>query len=321
MVLRGWIILLTFALSNRSYMEDRYIIYLHVNKINNKVYVGITKHSNPELRWRCGYKNNPYFNYSIKKYGWDGFDHIVLFRNLPKEIACKLEIKLIARYRKKGICYNIANGGEGSESMSDEIKEKLRKYKGPLASQYGKIHSSERIEQQREAAYRMWENLPDKERENRLRGIKKYRFKLGKLHPNYGKPLTKEHKNSIRKTFIKTVSCYTLFGKYIKTFSSINEASSYLKIGDGHIGQCCVGRRKTAGGYLWRFGDSINNIPPLKKIIVLKENNNTIKEFISIQDAANYVGRHYTCVRNILNGKIKNSYSGLDFKYKEVQDG
>lgn len=104
MVLHGWVILLTFALSNRSYMEDRYIIYLHVNKINNKVYVGITKHSNPELRWRCGYKNNPYFNYSIKKYGWDGFEHIVLFRNLPKETACKLEVKLIARYRKKGIC-------------------------------------------------------------------------------------------------------------------------------------------------------------------------------------------------------------------------
>lgn len=103
MVLYGWFALLTFTLSNRSYMEDRYIIYLHVNKINNKVYVGITKHSNPELRWRCGYKNNSYFNYSIKKYGWDGFEHIVLFRNLPKEIACKLEVKLISRYRKKGI--------------------------------------------------------------------------------------------------------------------------------------------------------------------------------------------------------------------------
>lgn len=68
-------------------------------------------------------------------------------------------------------------------------------------------------------------------------------------------------------------------------------------------------------------GDSTNNIPPLKKIIVLKENNNIIKEFISIQDAANYVGKHYTCVENILKRKTKTPYSGLDFKYKEVQDG
>lgn len=321
MVLYGWIILLTFALSNRSYMEDRYIIYLHVNKINNKVYVGITKHSNPELRWRCGYKNNPYFNYSIKKYGWDGFDHIVLFRNLPKEIACKLEIKLISRYRKKGICYNIANGGEGSIAMSESTKNKLRKYKGTRSSQYGKKHSPERIEQQREVAYRIWRNLSDKERENRLKGVKKYSFKSGKRHPNYNKPLTEEHKNSLRKSIIKTVSCYTLFGKYIKTFKSIREASSYFRIDDGHIGQCCEGKRKTAGGYLWRFGDSINDIPPLRKIIILKENNNIIKEFISIQDAANYVGKHYTCIKNILNGKTKASYSRLNFKYKEAQDG
>lgn len=98
MVLHGWIILLTFALSNRSYMEDRYIIYLHVNKINNKVYVGITKHSNPELRWRHGreYRKNVVFTRALDKYGWDGFEHIVLFRNLPKEIACKKKYKSIS---------------------------------------------------------------------------------------------------------------------------------------------------------------------------------------------------------------------------------
>lgn len=73
-----------------------------------------------------GYKNNPYFNYSIKKYGWDGFDHIVLFRNLPKEIACKLEIKLISRYRKKGICYNISDGGE-TTSQTISIRKKISK--------------------------------------------------------------------------------------------------------------------------------------------------------------------------------------------------
>lgn len=34
--------------------------------------------------------------------------------------------------------------------MSEETKNKLRKYKGPLSSQYGKKHSPERIKSSKE---------------------------------------------------------------------------------------------------------------------------------------------------------------------------
>ena len=110
-------------------MEERkYIVYIHKNKINRKVYVGITHYTNPEKRWNYGYKSNPYFQSAINKYSWNNFEHIILFRNISKELACREEQLLISRYKKRGICYNIANGGEGSEAMSEETKNKLRKY-------------------------------------------------------------------------------------------------------------------------------------------------------------------------------------------------
>jgi group I intron endonuclease len=258
MVLHGWIILLTFALSNRSYMEDRYIIYLHVNKINNKVYVGITKHSNPELRWRCGYKNNPYFNYSIKKYGWDGFDHIVLFRNLPKEIACKLEIKLIARYRKKGICYNIANGGEGSIAMSESTRNKLRKYKGIRSSQYGKKRTKDRIEKQRVIALHMWET---RSKEEVNASLKPYQYKAGSLHPNYGKPISNIHKDRIKVALSKAVLMIDKStNEILREFESATDAETFLSKRSHHISSCCNNKRKSAYGYIWRYKNKENCI-------------------------------------------------------------
>lgn len=47
-------------------------IYMHRNKINNKVYIGQTYQSNPKKRWGSSgvtYKTNPYFYRAIKKYG------------------------------------------------------------------------------------------------------------------------------------------------------------------------------------------------------------------------------------------------------------
>ena len=51
---------------------NNYCVYMHVNKINNKKYIGITKQKTPESRWGANgvnYKGSPHFYAAIKKYG------------------------------------------------------------------------------------------------------------------------------------------------------------------------------------------------------------------------------------------------------------
>ena len=69
-----------------------YTVYQHKNKINGKNYFGITS-KNPEERWKKGegYKSSPHFYLAIKKYGWDNFEHNILFEGLTKEEACLKE--------------------------------------------------------------------------------------------------------------------------------------------------------------------------------------------------------------------------------------
>lgn len=52
---------------------------------------------------------------------------------------------------------------------------------------------------------------------------------------------------------IKTVKQYDCEGNWIKTFSSIIDASCYTNICKSSIAKVCRGERKTAGGYLWKY--------------------------------------------------------------------
>lgn len=94
--------------------DNCYSVYCHTNKANGKKYIGITRQK-PERRWQNGhgYEGTCFWN-AINKYGWNGFIHEVLYSNLSKEEACKIEIELIARYNttNRSSGYNIALGGQ-----------------------------------------------------------------------------------------------------------------------------------------------------------------------------------------------------------------
>jgi group I intron endonuclease len=216
-------------------MERKYVVYKHTSP-NGKVYIGITK-KKPEHRWNNGkgYKGNIYFYNAILKYGWDNFTHEVLFSNQTKEAACEIEKNLIAKYdsTNKANGYNITIGGNiphnYGKHLKKETREKISQSKcgtcvGEQNSFYGKKHTEE---------------------------AKKKMSNAHKGRPSHfkGKKRSDETKmkQSIPVICVETNIVY--FG--------INEAERKTGIANQSISKCASGKRKTAGGYHWKYADVI----------------------------------------------------------------
>lgn len=111
-------------------MNNTYCVYAHINKTNGKRYVGITS-QDPEIRWKNGhaYNHNPHLTAAFKKYGWDGFDHIILHDNLSQIDACNLEKDYIKKWNltNNNYGYNVSLGGKGSSGVipSQQTREKM----------------------------------------------------------------------------------------------------------------------------------------------------------------------------------------------------
>ena len=116
-------------------MNECFTVYMHVNKYNGKRYIGITS-GNPIRRWNNGngYYKNKHFHDAIQKYGWGGFDHLILFSGMDKETACNVEQWLIAEYKTtdKRYGYNLTTGGEHFKHSeeSKRLMSENRKGKG-----------------------------------------------------------------------------------------------------------------------------------------------------------------------------------------------
>lgn len=125
-------------MSDKNYA---WYVYMHINKINNKKYVGITCKQTPQKRWGKNghhyllkYKNgtykHPLFANAINKYGWDNFEHIVLYSELSEQEAKQKEIELIAYYHTyvgDPECngYNMTLGGDGKVKYSTKFESQI----------------------------------------------------------------------------------------------------------------------------------------------------------------------------------------------------
>ena len=201
-------------------INKQYKIYAHINKINGKVYIGQTCYRNINQRWRHGegYKHSPHFYNAIQKYGWENFEHIILFEDIcGYELADVIERELIQKYQSNNseYGYNISSGGSYGRTLTDETKNKIRISKiGDKNPNYQKSPSY--ITRQRMSASHKGIKQSDEWINKRKR--------VGEQNGMYGRTLSKESKELISK---KTKGGNNPSAKRCFLFSNIDDLKEY----------------------------------------------------------------------------------------------
>lgn len=56
---------------------------------------------------------------------------------------------------------------------------------------------------------------------------------------------------------VKRITRYSLDGSFIQAYDNVHEASLDTGIKESYIYRCCSGKRKTSGGYIWKYIDDV----------------------------------------------------------------
>ena len=196
-------------------------IYLHRNKLNNKVYIGQTIQQNLEDRWKNGkgYKTCYYFYNAIQKYGWDNFEHIILEQNedwTQEELNIK-EKEYIIKYQANNpqYGYNITEGGSSiSQNALPKALEWMKQH-----PEFGKARAQDMLKWQKE-------------------------------HPEEALRMRQANAKKASEARKRKVQCIETG----EIFESASEAARKVpKTTQSKICMVCRGQRNTCGGYHWRY--------------------------------------------------------------------
>ena len=136
-----------------------------------------------------------------------------------------------------------------------------------------------------------------------------------------------------------SINQYNLSGILIKTWGSAYEASKDLSIYHSNITKCCLGRQKTAGGFIWKYADEniykINDLEKYKKKknVTSKKSSNSKRiaqytmddKFIKIWDSSKDINKFFnkspktTNIQACCRGARNNAF-GYKWKYCDDED-
>ena len=224
-----------------------YTVYQHKNKINGKIYIGITSQK-PEDRWGsqgCNYKSSPHFYSAIQKYGWDNFEHNILFTGLTKEQSCLKEQELIKEYNSmnREFGYNSTSGGD-IFVMNEETKQKISQAMIGNQNNLGHPCSEEKKKK-----------ISDAQRGKKF--TEEHKQKLSEAAQNRHVPCSEEKKQKLSQNYPNKRKVYC--EELDKIFDSVQQCSKELGIPASNISKLCGGRGKTLKGYHLRYySDTIN---------------------------------------------------------------
>lgn len=246
-----------------------YTIYAHRNKTNGKLYIGQTSQI-PEKRWGkdgSGYKTSTKFYRAIQKYGWENFEHLILFSELSENEANSIEESLIKWFRTTDdrYGYNLNSGGQ-NHHHSEETKAKIGKAnaKALLGKHWSESHRILISEMFKGEGNPFYGKHHTEESKRKISESRKGQYN-GEKHPFYGKHHSDESKQAISKKRQgkggKKIRCVNTG----EIFDCMMDAARWCGLKtSSSIGQVCnkTGKQKTAGKHpvtgeklIWEFVD------------------------------------------------------------------
>jgi len=146
--------------------------------------------------------------------------------------------------------------------------------------------------------------------------------RTGEKNPFYGQTHTPEVKSLLSELRRKPVSMYSLNGGLIKTFPSVTAAAEAMGVTDSCISACANKSTKSCCNKIWRYFECEqlpqNEMPSkhklCKSIYQYDLQGTYIKEFDSLQEAAQATGVSVTAISNAAKGKTMQS-GGFIWRY------
>ena len=244
-------------------------IYMYINKINGKRYIGQTVDFNRRHKEHIRHNKSP-LEKAMQKYGEENFEIIILKENIASQCLLNLfECYYIKKYNtvtenKKG--YNISDGGFNGNPYAGKTKEEMKEIRRKISENHadfsGENHPMYNKHHTEEAKRKMSE---------KQKGEKSYWY--GKKHSEetkqkMSKALQGENNPMYGKG--KIIAQYDKQGNLIKVWNSSNEIKHKLNISQSNIIACCkfwemdcnkeewhkthkVDPRKSAGGFIWKY--------------------------------------------------------------------
>ena len=224
---------ISFTGNNLSYIiyMREYTVYIHKNLKNEKYYVGSTSRK-PSYRWNNGkgYQNNSKMWNDIQNSDWNtDWVHGILGKFENKKDALNYEAFLIAMLDSVDNGYNTSAYDSNHYKKTEDTRNKMSESQiGEKAYWFGKHFTEEHKK---------------KISESRIERVltEEYRRKISEA-------MTGKH-NRPKKPILQ----FSKDGEFIAEYPSIIEASRQTGCNSGNICSCCMGKYKSAGGYLWRY--------------------------------------------------------------------
>lgn len=294
--------------------NDTYCVYMHTNKINGKRYVGITKYGDdPNQRWHNGkaYPLNQHFSQAIKKYGWDNFEHEIIASNLTESEAKSFESLLIDKLdlmnQDKG--YNLNSGG-ATMQHSEHTKRQMSMSHSKRICQYNTNGDF----------IKTWGSIILAGTELGIDPSHIAKCCKNKCCTAGGFVWQYEGDTFYLKEDPHLVPVYQFDrnGVFIKKWDSIIMASKTLNINASAIGNCCNGRLKTAGGFIWSKNDCcvpvFNSRPNVKAVVQCSLDDIVITIWPTMSTASKELGINLGLIGRCCKGYVKTA-GGFKWRY------